>query len=208
MVIKPLAVISQSWVAGRLKWSLINQQLCMCAVHHVQWPWILDSIHWEPDKLKAWWHQMETFSALLSICAGNSPVTGEFHTQRPVTWSYDVFFDLRLNKRLSKQSWGWWFKTPSHPLWRHCNGLAMWSIYHAELPREKSITSLSKVWTENSMMTFIFHIYMCTFLVHLSVLNTQFPWEMSSLIDLYQHGWITISNLKAFTNSTGFPVAC
>ena len=34
---------------------------------------------------------------------------------------FDVFFDLRLNKRLSKQSWGWWFDTPSHPLWRHCN---------------------------------------------------------------------------------------
>ena len=43
---------------------------------------------------------METFSALLAICAGNSPVTGEFPTQRPVTRSFDVFFDLRLNKRL------------------------------------------------------------------------------------------------------------
>ena len=42
--------------------------------------------------------------------------------QRPVTRSFDVFFDLRLNKRLSKQSWGWWFDTPSRPLWRHCNG--------------------------------------------------------------------------------------
>ena len=42
--------------------------------------------------------------------------------QRPVTWSFDVFFDLRLNKRLSKQSWGWWFETLSRPLWRHCNG--------------------------------------------------------------------------------------
>ena len=42
---------------------------------------------------------METFSALLAICAGNSPVTGEFPSQRPVTWSFDVFFDLRLNKR-------------------------------------------------------------------------------------------------------------
>ena len=41
--------------------------------------------------------------------------------QRPVTRSFDVFFDLRLNKRLSKQSWGWWFETPSCPLWRHCN---------------------------------------------------------------------------------------
>ena len=66
---------------------------------------------------------METFSALLAICAGNSSVTGEFPTQRPVTRSFDVFFDLRLNKRLSKQSWGWWFETLSRPLWRHSNAL-------------------------------------------------------------------------------------
>ena len=46
---------------------------------------------------------------------------GEFPTQRPVTQSFDVFFDLRLNKRLSKQPWGWWFETPSCSLWRHCN---------------------------------------------------------------------------------------
>ena len=64
---------------------------------------------------------MEAFSALLAICAGNSPVPGEFPAQRPVTRSFDVFFDLRLNKRLSKQSWGWWFETLSHPLWRHSN---------------------------------------------------------------------------------------
>ena len=60
-------------------------------------------------------------STLLAICAGNSPVPGEFHTQRPVMRGFDVFFDLRLNKRLSKQSWGWWFETPSSPLWRHRN---------------------------------------------------------------------------------------
>ena len=46
---------------------------------------------------------------------------GEFPPQRPVTRSFDVFFDLRLNKRLSKQSCGWWFETPSRPLWRQCN---------------------------------------------------------------------------------------
>ena len=46
---------------------------------------------------------------------------GEFPTQRPVTRSFDVFFDLRLNKRLSKQPWGWWFETPSCSLWRQCN---------------------------------------------------------------------------------------
>ena len=69
-----------------------------------------------------WWrHQMETFSALPAICAGNSPVTSEFLAQRPVTRNFDVFFDLCLDKRLSKRSWGWWFKTPSRPLWRHRN---------------------------------------------------------------------------------------
>ena len=44
---------------------------------------------------------MEIFSALLAICAGNSPLTGEFPAQMPVTRSFDVFFDLRLNKPLS-----------------------------------------------------------------------------------------------------------
>ena len=69
-----------------------------------------------------WWrHQMEIFSALLAVCTGNSLVTGEFPAQRPVTRGFDVFFDLRLNERLSKQSWGWWFETPSSPLWRHSN---------------------------------------------------------------------------------------
>ena len=72
----------------------------------------------------AWWRlQMETFSMLLAICEGNSPVTGEFPTHRPVTRSFDVFFDLHLNKWLNKQSWGWWFETPSRPLWRHSNGV-------------------------------------------------------------------------------------
>ena len=46
---------------------------------------------------------METFSALLAICEGNSPLPGEFPSQSPVTHSFGVFFDLRLNKRLRKQ---------------------------------------------------------------------------------------------------------
>ena len=48
---------------------------------------------------------------------------GEFPTQRPVTRSFDVFFDLRLNKRLSKQPLGWWFETPAWSLWRHRNAI-------------------------------------------------------------------------------------
>ena len=63
----------------------------------------------------------KTFSALLAFCAENSLVTGIFPVQRPVTRSFDVLFDLRLNKRLSKQSWGWWFETLSRPSWRNCN---------------------------------------------------------------------------------------
>ena len=45
---------------------------------------------------------------------------GEFSTQRPVTRSFEVFFDLRVNKRLSKQPWVWWFETLSWSLWRQC----------------------------------------------------------------------------------------
>ena len=68
-----------------------------------------------------WRHQMETSSALLAICAGNSPVPGEFPPQKPVTRSFDIHFDLRPNKRLSKQSRCWWFETPSWSLWCHCH---------------------------------------------------------------------------------------
>ena len=55
--------------------------------------------------VQTWWrHKMETFFALLSLCAGNSPVTGESPSQRPVARRIDVFFDLCLNKRLSRDA--------------------------------------------------------------------------------------------------------
>ena len=63
------------------------------------------------------------FSALQSLCAGNSQVAGEFPSHRPVT---------RLNKRLSKQSWGQWFEMPSRSLWRHTYDeyeLKYWDAY-------------------------------------------------------------------------------
>ena len=98
--------INQSAIVGRMG-------LTRATVNRILWRHVAT----------AWWrHQMETFSALLAICAENSPVPGEFPAQRPVTRNFDVFFDLRLNKRLSKQWWGWWFETLSHPLWRHRNG--------------------------------------------------------------------------------------
>ena len=84
--------------------------------------------------ISSWRHQMETFSASLALCAGNSPLPGEFLSQRPVTRSFDVFFDLCLHKRLSKQSWSCWFATPSWTIWRHGNGfkdfLRAQNVYH------------------------------------------------------------------------------
>ena len=67
------------------------------------------------SRFSAWRHQVETFFALPAICAGNSPVTGGF-SQRSMTRSFDVFVDLRQNKRLSKQLRRWWFETrhPAH----------------------------------------------------------------------------------------------
>ena len=88
------------------------------------------------------------FSALLALCAENSPVTGEFTTQRPVTRSFDVFFDRRLNNRLSKQSWGRWFETPSCSLWRHYNVMAArdlqryYQIETANVREETTVTVL------------------------------------------------------------------
>ena len=86
---------------------------------------------------EAWWRSCDGLCAVFIIFMmtssnGNifrvtSPLCreftgpGEFPTQRPVTRSFGVFFDLRLNKRLSKQPWGWRFETPSWSLWRQCN---------------------------------------------------------------------------------------
>ena len=116
----------------------IGQMILFTMAGHISWGiaglyavlnyWCQNKMQ-TPFSAVSWWrHQMETFSALLALCAGNSPVTGEFPSQRPVTRSFDVFFDLRLNKRLSKQSWGWWLETTSRSLWRRCNDLFQWKL--------------------------------------------------------------------------------
>ena len=84
---------------------------------------------------------METFSTLLALCVGNSPVTGEFTSQRPLRRSFDVFVDLSLNKQLSKQSWGWWFELPSRSLQRvmnHCKhiGICMCVLFVCALVKD------------------------------------------------------------------------
>ena len=73
--------------------------------------------------LRYWDHIMTSSNhfLFLALCQGNPPVTGGFPSQRPVTRSFDVYFDLRLNIRLCKQSRRRWFETSSRSLWRHCN---------------------------------------------------------------------------------------
>ena len=92
-----------------------------------------------------WRHQMETFSALLALCAGNSPVTGEFSAQRPLTRSFDDFFDLRPNKRFSKQSWSWRFETPLLSLWRHWNDSTYWLRFGIFLFQSDTMTSVTNI---------------------------------------------------------------
>ena len=105
--------------------SNVSLRLCAQSWSHWRLLWCASSPY------VPWWrHQMETFSALLAIVAGNSLVTDEFPAQRSVTQGFDVFVDVHLNTRLSKQWWGWWFETPSRPLWCQCNimpfGAASW----------------------------------------------------------------------------------
>ena len=111
-----------------------------------------------------WWHhQMEKCSALLAIGAGNSPGTGEFPTQMPVTRSLDVFFDPRPNKRLRKQWWGWWFEMPSNPLWRYCN--ALYNQY--TIPMHFSYHSSRHT---NHVLNDAYMLYMCIYVC--KALNT------------------------------------
>ena len=104
---------------------LLSYLICCCyqcwfqnEKHANEWKFVYcwEAISLDTVLHMAWWrHQMEIFSTLVALYVGNSPVTGDFPAQRPVTRSFDVFFDLRLNKRLSKQSRDWRYETPSLP---------------------------------------------------------------------------------------------
>ena len=91
-------------------------------------------IHWGLSKLADILHMMTSSNGNIFRLTGH--FCGEFidprwiPAQRPVTQSFDVFFDLRLSKCLSKQSWGWSFKTQSRPLWRHRNETILRQCFH------------------------------------------------------------------------------
>ena len=101
------------------------------------WPLCCKYMHW---RLLRFGHQNEIFvkpAALLSMMTSSNgnvfrvtgPLCGKFtgHRWIPLTVASDselwCFFDMRLNKRLSKQPRLRWFETPSSSLWRHCNGV-------------------------------------------------------------------------------------
>ena len=146
---------------------------------------------WEYLSPKTWWrHQMETFSASLAICAGNSPVTGEFPAQRPVMRSFDVFFSLRLNERLRKQWWGWWFETPSRPLRRHCNDSEKTPHKSSVRVRYWDVFCEFIVWT-NLM---IFPSVLCSISCYIRrrYIESLLYWVTCNSIRPDAHGWFAI----------------
>ena len=153
-----------------------------------------------------WWrHQMETFSALLALCVGNSPVPGEFPAQRPVTRNFDVFFDLCLNKWLSKQTWGWRFETPSSPLWCHCNERKHKNFYHYSLnfiPKGqiKNIAALVQImawyWPSHKPLS---EPMMVSLLMQISITWPQWVNGVKSYSILLQ-GWILHVHLRVYKN--------
>ena len=140
--------VSKSGPWCRRLWSLLNK--AMVCYLTIQIPYLIEwLINWCTLLLLACsirlWFICQTATQLIwcvfdylisddmmtssngNIFRVTGPLCGEFTghrwnpPQRPVTRSFDVFLDLRLNKKVSKQSWGWWFETPSRSVWRHCN---------------------------------------------------------------------------------------
>ena len=98
---------------GLLHWHCSNHTIAPALTKQ---PW---GVFAKWAKFGRWRHQMETFSALRALCADNSPVNSPHKGQSRRALMVSLI--CALNKRLSKQSWGWWFETPSRSLWRHCN---------------------------------------------------------------------------------------
>ena len=76
-----------------MNWTHSPHKSCFFQHKEIEIPTLMTPVSYDNSIHNSWWrHQMETFSKLLALCAGNSLVTGEFPTQRPVTRSFDVFF--------------------------------------------------------------------------------------------------------------------
>ena len=96
----------------------------ICAL--LQYTKVTWTIYWKQLR-KHISHQTKQDITMMTLSNGNiSAFSGEFPSQRPVTRSFDVFFDLRLNKQLSNQSRHRWFETTSRSSWHHCNAFRLW----------------------------------------------------------------------------------
>ena len=94
--------------------------------YYSQWIWMNWVSRWVSIK------SCVCFCSMMTSSDGNifrvtRPLCGEITghpwipSQRPVARSFDVLFDLRLDKQLSEQSRRRWFETSSRSLWRYCN---------------------------------------------------------------------------------------
>ena len=72
---------------------------------------------WYHDDAIKWKHFPRNWPFVRGI--HRSPVNSPHKGQWRGALMFSFFF--YLNKRLGKQSWGWWFETLSRSLWRHCN---------------------------------------------------------------------------------------
>ena len=114
--------------------ALPSKVIVLTNIHHCHWSlWFLVLLRFRSAGEQKDAHEFlphatspnENIFRVTGHLCGKFTGPGEFPTRRPVTRSFNVFFDLRLNIGLSKQSWGWWSETLSRPLYRHCNGLSI-----------------------------------------------------------------------------------
>ena len=112
------------------------KSIILCDGHPGAFVWLVLMLEHNDDVIK--WKHFPRYWPFVREITG----PGELPAQRPVTRSFDVFFDLRLNKRLSKQPWGWWFEMPSWWLWRQCNEMVdvLWTIFSNAFCLMKIIT--------------------------------------------------------------------
>ena len=121
-------------------------------------------------KLKnTWWrHQMETFSALLELCMVNPSDTGGFsHPNKANDAEVSCFYDVQLNKRMSKQLGCWWFETPWRSSWGHCSEFD--NIYWTyDVPNNFHLISISKQSTNVPCTVFTLYIFadLCGLFIH------------------------------------------
>ena len=153
--------------------------LSLPIISYQYWGWIfynLWSVWWDVlcdlstilNYFISWWHhQMETFSSLLALCERNSPVTGEFPSQRPVAQSFEVFFDLLQNKGMCKESRRRWFEMPLRSLRCHCNKVPLW-ICIAKPCLKSSITM-------ETMVEFYSQLCFCWW--QSTIWSTSLQWE-------------------------------